>query len=184
MIIRPAQPGDAQTITELLYIAMDTILFEFIQQKSETEAKKFLHHFVSQENNQYSWQNCFVGEHQDIVVCALNIYNGRDLELLRNPVVAYVRENYNAGFNPENETQAGEYYLDSVGVSPKAQGAGFGTKMLEYVIYKFTEESHSTVGLLVDVDNPRAKQLYTKLGFEPVGFKTLAGKTLEHMQIG
>lgn len=183
MKIRNAKASDSAVITDLLFIAMDEILYDFIQQKNAVEAKKFLHHFVQQVNNQYSWENCFVGEIDHVIVCAINIYSGSDLEKLRNPILKFVREHYNQQFNPEDETEDGEYYIDSFGVDPHQQGKGLGRKMLQEIINLFIVANNKTLGLLVDIDNPKAKELYLKVGFKMAGVKTFAGKTLEHLQL-
>lgn len=183
MIIRKATVADSSAITKCLFIAMDEILHHFIGQTDSNAATKFLLHFVAQTQNQYSWENCHVGEYNNEVVCAINIYSGADLEILRKPIIDFVRQQYNANFDPENETQTGEFYVDSFGVNPDYQGRGFGSLMLQNAIQRFVTDGNQTLGLLVDVDNPNAKKLYTKMGFKSVGFKTLAGKTLEHLQI-
>ena len=183
MIIRKATIDDAIAITDHLFIAMDKILYDFIGQNDSEVAKKFLLHFVKETQNQYSWQNCFVGEYNNKVISAINIYDGANLEILRAPIIKFVRRNYNEYFNPEDETQSGEYYLDSFGVDADFRGRGFGRLMLENAIRIYVVEGGKTLGLLVDVENPNAKKLYNKIGFKPVGWKTLAGKTLEHLQI-
>src|SRR5690606_6514914 len=93
-----------------------------------------------------------------------------------------IREMFGRDFNPEDETQAGEYYIDSVGVHPDRQGEGIGSKVFEFLINTYLHERKQTVGLLVDKDNPTEKSLYLTPGFKSVGDKTLAGKELEHMQ--
>lgn len=183
MLIRKALQSDAKSISDCLFIAMDDILKTFVESSDPEVAKKFLLQFIEQRQNQYSWENCHVGEFDNEIVCAINIYRGADLQMLRQPVVDFVQKHYNADFSPEYETQIGEYYIDSFGVNPDHQGRGFGSTMLQQMIQKYVIENKQTLGLLVDIDNPNAKKLYSKLGFEPVGFKTLAGKTLEHLQI-
>ena len=89
---------------------------------------------------------------------------------------------FNKPFNPEDETQAGEYYIDCVGVNPNQQGKGIGSKIFQFLIDEYVYRRKETLGLLVDRDNPNAKRLYLKLGFEVVGEKTLVGKRLEHLQ--
>ena len=44
---------------------------------------------------------------------SINIYDGANLELLRAPIVQYIKKHFNGDFNPEKETQQGEYYIDS-----------------------------------------------------------------------
>jgi len=54
---------------------------------------------------------------------------------------------------------------------------------LQFLIDEYVYKSNETLGLLVDKDNPAAKKLYLKLGFEFVGNKTFAGKQMEHLQL-
>jgi len=89
---------------------------------------------------------------------------------------------FNRDFHPEDETQAGEYYIDCVGVIPNQQGKGIGTQVFLFLINEYANQKDKTLGLLVDKKNPKAKQLYLKLGFEIVGEKILAGKKMEHLQ--
>lgn len=84
----------------------------------------------------------------------------------------------------EDETEAGEIYLDSIAVSHLAQGKGIGKVLLTYVIDHYVVKGAHTLGLLVDEENPKAKSLYLKVGFEEVGKKKLFGKRMQHLQIG
>jgi ribosomal protein S18 acetylase RimI-like enzyme len=181
MLIRKATLEDSNIISEHLFLAMEDILYEFIGEKNSEKAKEFLHYFVRKENNQYSFQNCLVVESEYGIEGAINIYDGANLEMLREPIVHYVKKHLNINFNPEKETQQGEYYIDSFGVSPKRQGKGIGTKLLQYVVETYNN-NQKTLGLLVDEENPKAEKLYLNLGFEFVGRKVLAGKKMKHLQ--
>lgn len=183
MIIRKATLNDADFIATYLLLAMESIIYKFISKDDYEEARRFLLHFVGQEQNQYSYQNCIVAEIDDTIVAALNYYEGQLLYELREPVLTYVRDQYNPHFNPEPETQPGEYYIDSFGVEPTMQGKGIGAQLLQHLIDHYVIEQHQTLGLLVDEENPKAKKLYLKLGFTPVGTKTLVGQHLEHLQL-
>jgi len=183
MIIRKAKLSDAASIAPILLLAMEDIVYKFIKKEDYDSAKDFLQYFIQKENNQYSYQNCFVAEEDDEIIGAVNIYNGSDLEALRNPIIEYVRSNFNPEFDPEWETRAGEFYIDSLGVNPKYQGKGIGSKILRFLIDEYVIKNNQTLGLLVEEDNPLAKNLYLKLGFQVAGEKTLVGKRLEHLQI-
>ncbi|MCK0125402.1 GNAT family N-acetyltransferase [Gelidibacter sp. F2691] len=183
MIIRKAVASDATCITKYLQLAMEDILFEFIRERNPKNAETFLSHFVKNVNNQYSYQNCFVAEEDNQVIAAINIYDGAQLKQLRAPIANYIQTELKQQFNPEDETQAGEYYIDSFGVSPEHQGKGIGAKLLQHVIDTYVHQQKHTVGLLVDEDNPNAKRLYVKLGFKPVGEKLLVGKKMIHLQL-
>jgi ribosomal protein S18 acetylase RimI-like enzyme len=183
MIIRKATQADSNFIAPILILAMEGILYKFIGKKDYAAAKDFLLYFIERENNQYSYQNCFVAEDENEIIGVISIYDGADLDVLRNPIIERVRTNFNPNFNPEDETQSGEFYIDSLGVNPNYQGKGIGSKLLQFLIEEFVTKNHHTLGLLVEEENPNAKKLYLKLGFKVVGHKTLVGKNLDHLQI-
>ena len=162
---------------------MEDIVYQFIGNKDPTKAMEFILYFVERGNNQYSYQNCWVAEDNTNVVGAINLYNGALLKELREPVVEYLVNKFNKDFSFEDETQAGEYYLDCLGVDPTQQSKGIGTKLLQFVIDAYVDGHKQTLGLLVDEDNPNAKRLYLKLGFKSVGKRVLFGKNMEHLQI-
>ncbi|HUH29338.1 GNAT family N-acetyltransferase [Gelidibacter sp.] len=181
--IRKAKREDSAAIATYLLLAMEDIVCEFIGQKDANKAKDFLIHFIQQEHNQYSYQNCFVAEDNHHIIAAVNIYDGSRLKELRVPISLYIEENFKTEFNPEDETKPGEFYIDSLGVNPNQQGKGIGATILEFLINYYVTQKGHTIGLLVDEENPGAKKLYLKLGFKPVGQKILVGKRMQHLQI-
>lgn len=183
MQIRKATLKDAKQIAPLLFQAMDTILYAFIARKDAVAALNFLEFHLASENNQYSYQNCYVIEKENKIVAAANLYDGALLLDLRKPIETYIHTHYNPQFSPEDETQTGEVYLDTIGVDQKIQGQGLGSILLRYLIDEIVIKQNKTLGLLVESDNPKAKKLYQKLGFKAIGTKRLAKKTLDHMQI-
>ena len=66
------------------------------------------------------------------------------------------------------ETEAGEFYLDSVGVLPEYRGRGIATRLFEAQIARAASLGHSRVGLIVDEDKPEAEALYARLGFNHI----------------
>jgi ribosomal protein S18 acetylase RimI-like enzyme len=184
MIIRKAKIEDSDAIATYILLAMEEIVYKFIGEKSLEKAKQFLENLINKKANQYSYENCWVIEIENEVVAVAIVYDGAKLQELREPVVNEIKSMFNRDFNPENETEAGEYYIDSIGVSPQQQGKGLGSKLFQFLIDEYVYKRNETLGLLVDKDNPNAKKLYLKLGFEIVGEKTLAGKNMEHLQLG
>lgn len=183
MTIRKATLEDSPSIATYLLLAMEDIVYQFICEENYSKAKKFLLHFVAKENNQYSYQNCFVVEEDKEIVAAVNVYDGAKLSTLRAPILDFVRAHFNKDFNPEDETQQGEYYIDTLGVDPKCQGKGIGSSLLKFLIDHYVHQKKQSLGLLVEEGKPAAKKLYLKLGFKVIGEKTLVGKKLEHLQI-
>jgi ribosomal protein S18 acetylase RimI-like enzyme len=181
--IRKATLNDAETIATYLLLAMQDIVYKFIREEDPLQAKAFMLHFVKKEYNQYSYQNCWVAENGKEVLAAVNIYDGADLIELRKPVIQHIQSRFNVDFQPDDETQAGEYYIDSLGVHPSHQGKGIGTTLLAFLIEEYTRKNGQTLGLLVDKDNPSARRLYLNLGFKIAGEKVLFGKYMEHLQM-
>lgn len=183
MIIRRATLQDSPFIAEYLLLAMKDIVFTLTGKSEYNSAKEFLLHFARTENNQYSYQNCWIAELDSEVVACINIYDGARLKELRQPVIDYLQREMNRTFDHEEETQAGEYYIDSVGVRLDFQGKAIGTNLLLYVIDEFVNKCHLTLGLLVEQENTIAKRLYERVGFKKVASRILFGKKMDHLQI-
>lgn len=183
IIVRKATLKDAEIIATHLLLAMQEIVYEFIGEENEARAREFMLHFVKQDNNQYSYQNCWVAENDVDVIAAVNVYDGAHLHELRLPVIEYLKSNFNKNFAHEDETQAGEYYLDSLGVNPAHRCKGVGTRLLQFVIDEYVTRQKQNLGLLVEDHNPVAQRLYLRLGFNSTAKKVLFGKNMAHLQI-
>ena len=129
MLVRKATLKDSESIAAHLFLAMEDIVYSFIGEEDLENARAFMLHFVGKSNNQYSYQNCWVAEDEMKVVAAINIYNGALLTELRQPILEYLTSKFTNHFSPEDETQAGEYYIDSLGVDPDHQNKGIGSKL-------------------------------------------------------
>lgn len=182
MIIRKATVEDAKIIADYILLAMEDILYSFIGENSYEKAVHFLNCLIQEKGNQYSYENCWVAEANSELIAAALVYDGARLRELRKLVGRLIQKQFNRYFNPEDETQAGEFYIDCVGVNPNQQGKGIGTQVFQFLIHEYVTKSGQTLGLLVDKNNPKAKQLYLKLGFELIGEKMLVGKPMEHLQ--
>lgn len=183
MNIRKAIVEDSEAIAALLMLATGEVIYRFIGEEHYGKGKDFLLHFVKSGDNQYSFQNCYVAEEEGEIVAAVLVYDGAKLEELRKPVLEYIHQHYDTNLKIENETQAGEFYIDSLGVAKTQQGRGLGSTLLSFLIDEIVRKNGETLGLLVDKTNPGAKKLYLKLGFQPVGEKKLLGLSLEHLQL-
>ena len=181
--IRKAKPDEAKVLAEHVILAMEAIVFSFIGRTSHKEAVAFLSSLISEKGNQYSYENCHVLEIDGAIVGVAVVYDGSKLYELRLPVAQKIKELYQRNFSPEDETAAGEFYIDSIGINPQYQGKGMGSILLKFLIEIYVNQKQKTLGLLVEKNNPAAKKLYMKLGFKVVGEQTLAGKYLEHLQL-
>lgn len=182
MIIRRAKIEDQHAVVPLILSAMEDIVYNFIQKQDYQEATQFIADMYSSKGNQYSFENTWVVETNSQILAAGIVYNGADLQKLRTPIQKYIESKYGHPFQPEDETQAGEYYIDCVGVHPLSQGKGIGSALFQFFIQEYVENQNQTLGLLVENNNPQAKKLYLKLGFKVINECTLTGKKMEHLQ--
>lgn len=134
------------------------------------------------DDTQYSWRNGLVAEVDGVVVGAIVGYDGAQLRTLRDGTFAILQEAPGRVPTIADETEAGEYYLDSVGVMPEFCGQGVGRALIEALCERGLSEGHEYAGLIVDCDNPRAEKLYTSLGFERVGTRIFFGHQMWHLQ--
>ncbi|WP_313377112.1 N-acetyltransferase [Chishuiella sp.] len=180
--IRQATKKDAKQIAEIMILAMDEIIYSFIGEENLDEGISFLEELIKQESNQYSYTNTIVVEIDQKIVGSCTFYDGNDLNKLRLPVLQLIKSRYNRTISPENETEQGEIYIDTIAISKASQGKGLGSKLLDYLVEEIGTKQHKTLGLLVDVRKPAAKKLYERKGFTVVGKKSLTAIEHEHMQ--
>lgn len=134
------------------------------------------------DDSQYSYKNALVAEVNGHVAGAIVAYDGALLYPLREKTLSVIHK-YNPSFEiVDDETQAGEYYLDSIGILPDFRGMGIGRALLLALQEHVAKAHHPCIGLLVDYDNARAERLYQSVGFKRVGTKLFIGHEMWHMQ--
>ena len=131
---------------------------------------------------QYSYCNALVAEVDGAVAGAIVGYDGARLYELREPLLALIKERQGDVIDIEDETSAGEFYLDSLAVLPQFRGMGIGGKLLASARDRAFDAGFDKVGLLVDFTNPRAEKLYASLGFRRVNATKFLGLDMWHMQ--
>ncbi len=181
--IRKATPQDAISLAPILLLAMEDIVYYLIGQQDKAKAIDFLTYCIAQKDNQYSYQHIWIAEANGAILGQASLYDGADLAKLREPVLDYIAQEYQHTPVLFDETSAGEIYLDTIAVSPDAQGMGIGQLLLRHIVDFYVHNQKATIGLLVDQENPKAKSLYLRTGFSKVSEKSIFGKQLDHLQI-
>ena len=138
---------------------------------------------AGREVSQYSYRNALIGEVNGVPAGAIVGYDGALLHQLREPLLQLVREKLGRELNIEDETAAGEFYIDSFAVLPQYRGCGVGRELLVAACDRAFAAGHKKVGLIVDFNNSRAEKLYTSLGFKRVEPTTFLGCKMWHMQV-
>lgn len=179
VIIRKAVREEARQIAELIMMAWP------VEQILETngiayqELLEAIRSVVEMPETIYSYENTFVAEADGIVVGAMCGYDGADYQRFKQPVVDMLGND--SGFAELLETEAGEFYLDSVGVMAGYRGRGIASSLFKAQIARAASMGHSKVGLIVDEDKPQAEALYNRLGFNYVDDKDFFGHRMKHL---
>jgi len=180
-MIRKAVHTDSQAIANLMMQAMAEVVSKLTGSADPYSELAFLEHFIRLPDNQYSYQNTLVFEDNYRICGSLTAYDGASLHTLRQPILDYLNLRGIAAENIEGETAGGEFYIDTIGVSPDKQGHGIGTQLLEAGIQTGIALGHRHIGLLVNPDNPKAKKFYERMGFKEKGVRPFLNIAYIHM---
>lgn len=177
--IRKAHKEDASQIVDLLMLAWPVA--EILQSNglSYDQLHECMAAIACREETIYSHENSYVAIHDGRMVGAMCGYDGADYQRLKQPIVDILGDD--SGFARLIETEAGEFYLDSVGVLPEYRGKGIGTMLFKAQIDRAASLGHKTVGLIVDEDKPQAEALYRRLGFVYLNDRDFFGHKMKHM---
>jgi len=182
-MISQAKKGDYKQVAPLIVQAMEDLACFFANTKEPEMAIPLFEHFFQLPANQYSYENTLVYKNNGQIVGSITGYDGALLDSYREPFLNYISKYYTTkNISLEKETQKGEYYIDTLSVSPSHQGHGIGSKLIVAMKDIAVKKGLDKIGLLVDKNNLKAKQLYSDLDFVAVGEKKVAGSSYVHMQ--
>ena len=178
-MIRKATKEEAVQIAELFMLAWP--VEEILESNGLTygQLQESMTTIAAAEETIYSYENTIVAEVDGKVVGAMCAYDGADYQRLKQPIVDVLGAD--SGFAQLKETEAGEFYLDSVGVLPEYRGRGVASSLFEAQCERAASLGHKIAGLIVDVDKPQAEALYARLGFTYRDNKDFFGHTMKHM---
>jgi DNA-3-methyladenine glycosylase I len=80
----------------------------------------------------------------------------------------------------DDETLAGELYLDSLAVLPEYRRMGIARKLV-MTAKKRADRMRLRLGLLVDKDNPDGEAFYTSVGFQYEGDSMWGSHEMKHL---
>lgn len=192
MTITNATPRHAEAVTRLIMQAMTDDCCQFLAGPQHTldDFRRMMHSLVLMPDSQYSYRNAFVALADEAsggcidtapVAGVIVGYDGSKLRQLRMRFQQAAQEYLGMDYScMDDETQGGEFYIDSLAVFPEYRRRGIATALLRRMV-----EHASGLGLpaalLVDKGNPNAERLYTSLGFRYAGDSTWGGHSMKHL---
>lgn len=184
--IENATPDQASHIASLIMEAMSAECCQNFAGPRHTlvDFHNLMTSLVEMEDSQYSYRNTLVAVTSSGILAGVCVaYDGGQLRQLRHKFVEGALRKFDMDYSGmADETQEGEFYIDSLAVSSNFRGRGFATQLLQAAIAKGEKLGFPAVGLLVDKGNPRAEALYTRLGFQYVDDTTWGGHPMKHLQ--
>ncbi len=182
--IEPATPEQADRIAPLIMMAMDEDCCQHFAGPCHTldDFRQMMTRLVRRHDSQYSYRNTLVARTADGDIAGIiTAYDGAQLRPLRRAFVQAALEAFGRDYSGmDDETQAGEHYIDSLAVHPQYRKQGIASALLREMISRHGQQQ--PVGLLVDVTHPWAERLYLSLGFRQVGTATWGGHQMKHLQ--
>lgn len=143
---------------------------------------KMMTMLVERENSQYSYRNTLVAMDGDKVIGISVNYDGARLHELRRAFIEAAKKYIGKDHSGmDDETQAGELYLDSLAVLPEYRRQGIARKLLKGTKERANRLGLPCVGLLVDKDNPIGEALYTSIGFRYINDNQWGGHPMKHL---
>ena len=182
--IKEATKAQAQEIAQLIMMAMtDDCCLHFCGKGYGLEDfYKMMVRLVEREDSQYSYKNTCVACDGDKVVGISVSYDGGKLCELRRTFLEFSKEYIgkdNSGM--DDETQAGELYLDSLAVLPEYRRQGIAQRLIKATKERADELNLPCVGLLVDKANPVGEALYESAGFRYLNDSHWGGHEMKHL---
>ncbi len=182
--IQEATKSQAADIARLIMIAMtdDCCLYFCGNGYGLDDFRKMMTMLVEREDSQYSYRNTLVAMDGNKVVGISVSYDGGRLHELRRAFIKAAMEYIGKDHSGmDDETQAGELYLDSLAVLPEYRCQGIARKLLLATKKRANRLSLPCVGLLVDKGNPVGEALYTSVGFQYLNDNQWGGHPMKHL---
>ena len=182
--IREASKTQADEIASLIMLAMtdECCLYFCGDGYGLEDFHSMIAILVEREDSQYSYRNTLVAMDGDKIVGVSVSYDGGRLHELRRTFIEAAKEHIGKDHScMDDETQAGELYLDSLAVLPEYRHQGIAKALLLATKERADTMGLPCVGLLVDKSNPVGEALYTSVGFRYVGDNRWGGHPMKHM---
>jgi ribosomal protein S18 acetylase RimI-like enzyme len=176
MELRKAHKRDAKEGSYLIHRAVGELANSVFSSNDDKKIRNFLSQLFMKGKNRVSHEYADVIECDGKVVGLALSYPGYVMEKLDKPILEFLKGMYKE--NPKKykenvmpimnveEAAKDEYYLDSLAISPKYSGKGFGSSLIKNVIKRAKDLGFKKTSLIVEVNNKNAEKLYKKLGYK------------------
>lgn len=187
--LRPATRQDAPFLALALMEALGDDIMERIDAHSDTPAdRERLQRITAlclRDDTLYSWRHGTIAETADGLPAGATIaYPGEGYHERRMLTFDLVKEHLHFDNQAmEDETQAGEHYLDTLAVLPRHRGQGVAQALLRHWLQQAQAQA-LTATLAAHPENHRALRLYRSMGLQEAGHLHIFGEDYLRMARG
>lgn len=182
--IRSARPEEAAAIATLIMEAMNHDCCQWFAgpEHALDDFHRLMTELILRTDSQYSYLHTHVAVVDQEVVGVCVAYDGGRLHELRHAFIDGARQSLGMDHSGmDDETSAGEYYIDSLCVAAPYRKQGIASALIKAVVQKARSLGMPSVGLLVDSGNPEAEHLYTQIGFRYLDDNVWGGHPMRHL---
>ena len=182
--IQEATKNQAAEIASLIMMAMtdDCCLYFCGKGYGLEDFRQMMTMLVEREDSQYSYKNTLVAMDASKVVGISVSYDGGRLHELRRAFIEAAKEQIGKDHSGmDDETQAGELYLDSLAVLPEYRHQGIARILIRATKERANSMGLPCVGLLVDKANTSGEAFYSSVGFRYVNDSMWGGHPMKHL---
>lgn len=173
--LRRATANDARFIAENVLRALHI-------DEADEEHIEHLASICRREDTLYSWRNATVALYDDVPAGLMVAYDGARYRQMRDitfPMIRiYVGDDYQS---MDDETCAGEYYLDSLAVLEEYRCKGIASALIQEMFRLKDQAGIPLATLVVEPENDSAYRLYTRNGFHHQGQVTVFNTTYDRL---
>ena len=185
MIIREARPADATQVAPLMNLIYDEMALTDLEDVPGPDLLKVITAAYRTRTYLSGAATTVVAEANGQVVGVAFGYPGEKEDVVDDVMTRLAAKSaaFDEPFDLDSETEAGEWYLDSLAVSPDHQGKGIGRQLLRALPIYAQRDRQSVIGLNVDFENPGAMRLYERMGYEVTGTQMIGDHEYFHMHL-
>ncbi|MFC6290918.1 GNAT family N-acetyltransferase [Levilactobacillus angrenensis] len=185
MIIREARPADAPQIAPLMNLIYDEMELTDLEDVPGPDLLKVITAAYRTRTYLSGAATTVVAEANGQVVGVAFGYPGENEDVVDDVMTRLAAQSaaFDEPLDLDSETAAGEWYLDSLAVSPDHQGQGIGRQLLRALPIYAQRDRQAVIGLNVDLENPGAMRLYERMGYEVTGKQMIGDHEYYHMQL-
>lgn len=187
-ILRPMMPRDGHEVSRLIVMAIEDLAEQFTKVTNLEDLYKRLQLIIDAPETRFSAGYGLVVEEDGVIAGAGFAYSGEIIRFLTENMINLMKaEGSNYHVDEEKrlldskEAHEDEFYIDNLAVFEDFRGKGYSRLIIQAFERKAREAGFAKIAILADVNNPKAKAIYERLGYVSDSVFRVLGHDYDHM---